>query len=108
MGVVVVPKFRALSSLGVTIALVGAALALTAAPASAAPNCGLSCFVNGATGNDANNGTAGAPFQTIQAGVDAVVSGGVVSVAAGTYAENVVISTPLTLTGAGQGSAIVL
>ena len=109
MGVVVVLKFRVFSSLAVAIALVGGALALTAAPASAAgPNCGAACFVNGATGNDGNTGTATDPLQTIQAGVSNVSAGGTVTVAAGTYAENVVITTPLALTGAGQGSTIVI
>ncbi len=40
-------------------------------------------------------------FATIQGGVDGVASGGLVNVADGLYTENVTISQPLTLNGAG-------
>jgi hypothetical protein len=54
-------------------------------------------YVNGATGNDANNGSQSKPYKTIQKAVDAippVLCGytATISVAAGTYAENVVVS----------------
>ena len=46
---------------------------------------------------------------TIQAGVNAAIAGDVVTIAAGTYYEEVLISgkTNLTLTGAGEGSTII-
>jgi hypothetical protein len=43
------------------------------------------------------------PISSIQSGVNAVVSGGVVTVKAGTYAEHVTISKTLTLNGAQSG-----
>lgn len=46
-------------------------------------------------------------FDTIQAGVNGVASGGTVHVAAGTYRENVTIATPLTLAGANQATTII-
>jgi uncharacterized delta-60 repeat protein len=44
-------------------------------------------------------------FATIQGGVNAVVSGGTVNVAAGTYTENVTINKPVQLLGAYAGTA---
>ncbi len=66
--------------------------------------CTSICYVNGTTGNDPNSGQANDPLRTIQAGADAVLSGGTVQIAAGTYAENVTVGHPLTLAGAGQTS----
>ena len=43
-------------------------------------------------------------FTTIQAGVDAVASGGTVHVAAATYAENVNVNKHVTIIGAGSGT----
>ncbi|HXD88030.1 MAG TPA: hypothetical protein VN641_16200 [Urbifossiella sp.] len=43
-------------------------------------------------------------FDTIQSGVDNTDPGGTVSIAAGTYTENVTVSTPLTMLGAGDGA----
>jgi hypothetical protein len=43
-------------------------------------------------------------FDTIQAGVDAVTSGGVVNVAAGTYEENVVVNKIVSILGAGSAN----
>ncbi len=88
----------------VSVMVVGAtATVLLAAPASATPGCGSNCYV-APGGNDANNGTVGSPFATIQYAVNNVSSGGTVNVAAGTYTEQVVISQPVTVVGAGQAS----
>ena len=47
-------------------------------------------YVNGATGADVtNNGAESAPFATIQRGITATIDGDTVSVAAGTYVENI-------------------
>lgn len=95
--------------LGVVIMAVGMGLFGEHVGAPAAPTCGLLCYVNGATGSDANDGaTPSTALATIQAGLDGVSAGGEVRVAAGTYAENLVISTPLTLRGAGQSSTVVI
>jgi hypothetical protein len=67
--------------------------------------CSTACSVNAATGNDANDGTAGSPVATIGKAISLVSSGGTVSVAAGTYHENVVINKPLTLAGANAGTS---
>ena len=42
-------------------------------------------------------------FATVQGGVNAVTAGGTVNVAAGTYAEHVSVSNPMTLVGANAG-----
>lgn len=47
----------------------------------------------------------GTVYTTIQAAVNAASSGSTVSVCPGTYAEQVTITTPLTLKGIGQGSS---
>ncbi|MBI5955132.1 MAG: right-handed parallel beta-helix repeat-containing protein [Chloroflexi bacterium] len=59
-------------------------------------------WVNAATGTltaGPVNGNMNLPYATIQLGINAVVPGGTVYVAAGTYNEQIVISKPLTLTG---------
>lgn len=53
------------------------------------------------------DGTARSPKKTILEGVARVVSGGTIHIAAGTYAENVVIDKSLIMTGAGQGNTII-
>jgi len=47
------------------------------------------------------------PFATVQLGVDAVVPGGTVYVAAGTYTEQVTVNKSLGLFGDGAGSSII-
>ncbi len=45
------------------------------------------------------NGSAGAPYATIQAAVDAATAGDVIAIADGVYAEDVVVDLPVTLFG---------
>lgn len=45
------------------------------------------------------DGSAGRPFKTVQAGVDAATTGAQVRVAAGSYAENVLVGKAITLFG---------
>lgn len=45
-------------------------------------------------------------FAVIQSGVNAVASGGIVHILAGTYSENVIVSKSMEIEGAGQGSTI--
>ena len=58
-------------------------------------------------GSDSNNGSATCPFQTIQFAIDAASAGHVIEVAAGSYAENVLVTKPITIIGGGQGVTIV-
>ena len=48
-------------------------------------------YVDAATGNDGADGSALSPLKTITAGVNRIVEGGTVHVAAGTYNENIVV-----------------
>ncbi len=70
------------------------------------PLCTTLCYVNGASGNDANGGASAADAKkTIQAAVTQVAVGGTVEVAVGTYNENITIAkNGVTLRGAGAGS----
>jgi len=63
-------------------------------------NQGNTLFVS-PTGNSSNDGSScdNATFSTIQSAVDAANAGDTVIVCAGTYAEDVVVSTPLSLVG---------
>ncbi len=73
------------------------------------PQCSTTCYVR-TDGSDANTGQADTPAdakKTIQAAVNAVSSGGTVHVASGAYVENVTITTPLTLVGAGAATTTV-
>ncbi|MBX4200189.1 right-handed parallel beta-helix repeat-containing protein [Candidatus Parcubacteria bacterium] len=49
----------------------------------------------------------GAHYSTIQAAIDAASSGDTIDVGAGTYNENVVVSKPITLNGAGSGTTVI-
>ncbi len=53
------------------------------------------------------NGTQASPYQTIQAGIDRVIAGGKVFVAAGTYNENIIINKRITLQGAGADNTTI-
>jgi filamentous hemagglutinin family protein len=59
------------------------------------------------TGASGVQGSLLTPLGSIQAGVDAVVTGGTVNVAAGTYTGDTTITKALTLDGAGMGQTIV-
>ena len=71
---------------------------------NAEAQCTTTCYVNAATGNDSNSGTADSPFATIQRGIDVVSTGGTVDVAAGTYDEGLTIDKAVTLLGANAGT----
>jgi parallel beta-helix repeat protein len=70
------------------------------------PDCTTACFVNGTTGSDFNTGAANDPLKTIQAGVTKVTAGGTVTVAAGTYRENVTVPKSVRVTGAGVTTVV--
>ncbi len=61
---------------------------------------------SGAAGNQGSRLT---PLHTVQGGIDAVVAGGTVAVAAGSYAQGTTlrIARPLTLAGAGEASTVI-
>jgi len=70
--------------------------------------CTMTCYVR-PDGNDLNGGAANTPGEakkTIQAGVNAVSTGGFVFIAAGTYTEQVDIPRDMTLSGAGVATRI--
>lgn len=57
-------------------------------------------------GSSGAQGSALTPINSIQGGIEAVVSGGTVNVGAGTFAENVSINKALVLDGAGMEQTI--
>lgn len=66
--------------------------------------------VNVAEGGLSNNqGSLLAPLNTVQAGVNAVVTGGIVNLAAGTYIQpsTLTINKSLTLAGAGEAGTVI-
>ncbi len=67
-------------------------------------------FVNAATGTTVvnwSNGNINTPYAKIQDAVNAVVPGGKVIIASGTYTENVNVNKSADISGAGQGNTIV-
>jgi filamentous hemagglutinin family protein len=58
------------------------------------------------TGSGGAQGSALTPLGSVQGGVDAVVTGGTVNVAAGNYSGSVTIGKSLTLDGAGVGLTV--
>lgn len=73
------------------------------------PLCSSDCYVDAATGSDANQGTLDHPFLTIQKAVGSASSGGTVHVAAGTYVETgqIVIEKNLSIVGADKTTTII-
>jgi len=81
-------------------------------------NAGLACalaaslqagtfYVDGVLGNDATgDGSAGAPFKTIQKGVDTASAADAVKVLPATYVEQIEIAKSITLEGVGSGIVI--
>ena len=99
------PRIRTLSLVALLAALL---LGLALPQQAAAAACTTVCYVDGTTGNDANDGdTAATAKKTIQAAVNQVSPGGQVIVAAGTYVQDVSVTKALTLTGAGPATTII-
>jgi nitrous oxidase accessory protein NosD len=72
-----------------------------------APACTAVCYVDAASGDDANSGAAvDAAKRTITAALQTVEAGGEVVVAAGEYVEQVFINKNVTLRGGGAGATI--
>jgi hypothetical protein len=70
--------------------------------------CALSFFALGATRAAATIRTVPVPYATIQSAVDASSPGDTVSIAPGSYDEQVIVTTSnLTITGSGAGSTII-
>ncbi|MGD8414278.1 MAG: hypothetical protein PVF33_08595, partial [Candidatus Latescibacterota bacterium] len=90
--------FLALVSLGFVIACSDDAVQTPETPQKFGAN---DLFVSGSSGSDVNDGSLGAPFKTIQRAIDAAegAGGGTVNVAAGTYAENIELSSGVNLLG---------
>lgn len=53
-------------------------------------------------------GSASAPYQSVQTGVNNTLTGGTVSVAAGSYTEQVVVGKNMTIQGAGKATTFIL
>src|SRR5262249_9632332 len=89
-----------LSRLLLVVALMGVIQVGAAAHAGADTTCTTVCYVDAATGNDANSGSASSPLQTIQQGIDTVSPGGTVNVRPGNYDET---ATGRTITASNGG-----
>ncbi len=61
-----------------------------------------------AVGNNANPGTAAAPFATLQHAVNTAAANDIIYVDAGTYTEQVTITKGITIIGAGQNATSIL
>ena len=57
-----------------------------------------------AIGNDANPGTAAAPFATIQHAINAASNGNTIFVDAGSYAEDIIVNKELTINGSNSSN----
>ncbi len=100
---------RRLMRLGVSASLIAGALTTVslslAGPAGANPPA-LPAGTN-VVGNCVAAPSPGSSFTTISQAVAATSSGGTVYICAGTYADNVDVTVPMTIEGAGQGQTIV-
>ncbi len=56
-----------------------------------------------AIGNDANPGTSGAPFATIQHAINVAQNGNIIMVDAGSYAEDLIVNKSVTINGSNAG-----
>ena len=68
---------------------------------------GTTVFVDVANTSGNENGSAAHPFNTIQEGIDAAVSGAVVGVAAGTYNESISLANEISVVGVDPASVII-
>ena len=95
------PTLPAPVCLGTEMAIPGdaACRAITACPISDAPTDGTTEYVNASFGGN-SDGSAQAPWTTVQQAVSAASSGAVVAIAPGTYSGTIIIDKPLRLWGA--------
>lgn len=94
---------RAVVLCGLGLGLVFAVGGMPGLPLRAAP--AATIYVNGASGNDANNCTAPATAcKTVGAALGKANPGDTIQIAAGVYAESVEVDKDVTLTGAGIAS----
>ena len=87
-----------------TMALPGATACRPVAPCGSSPWADIAIeadtvFVDAAYAGGGNNGSMGAPYNTIQQGIDAAASGAIVAVAPGAYPENLLIDRPVRVWG---------
>ena len=86
----------------------GLLIALGRVPTAFAAACTTVCYVDAATGSDANDGdTAATAKKTIQAAVNQVTAGGQVYVLDGLYPETVTVNKAVTITGNGPANTTV-